>query len=216
MAGEAPGALDYIRDPAEIYARSFAAIRAEADLAGLPAALEPVAVRLVHACGMTDIVADLAYDPGVVPAAKSALEAGAAIFADTRMTAAAIIARQLPARNLIRVTLDDPAVAGLAATQKTTRSAAAVHLWRDGLAGSVVVIGNAPTALFALLELIDAGAPKPAAILAFPVGFIGAAESKSALASNPRGIPYLTLLGRRGGSAIAGAAVNGITGGTAP
>jgi len=208
--------MEYLRDPAEIYARSFAAIRAEADFSALPAALEPIAVRLVHACGMTDLVADLRYDPGIVQAARTALQAGAPVLADTEMTAAAIIRARLPAENAILCTLNEPAVAGLAAAERTTRSAAAVSLWRDRLAGAVVAIGNAPTALFALLELLDKGAPRPAAILAFPVGFVGAAESKAELAENPRGVPFLTLAGRRGGSPLAGAAVNALAAGEAP
>jgi len=207
--------MDYLRDPAEIYARSFAAIRAEADLSGLPAALDPVVVRLIHACGMTDLVSDLRFDAGVVAAARQALSAGVPVLADTEMTARAIIRSRLPAANEVICTLNDPSVPDLAARQGTTRSAAAVCLWRARLEGAVVAIGNAPTALFALLEALDAGAPEPAAILAFPVGFIGAAESKAELAKNPRGVPFLTLLGRRGGSALAGAAVNALSAGEA-
>jgi precorrin-8X/cobalt-precorrin-8 methylmutase len=207
--------MDYLKDPAEIYARSFAAIRAEADLSGLPAALEPVAVRLIHACGMTDLAADLRFDPGVVAAARQSLSAGIPVLADTEMTARAIIRARLPAANEIVCTLNDPSVPDLARKQGTTRSAAAVSLWGERLEGAVVAIGNAPTALFALLEALDDGALKPAAILAFPVGFVGAAESKAELAGNPRGVPFLTLLGRRGGSALAGAAVNALSAGEA-
>lgn len=206
--------MEYVKDPAEIYARSFAAIRAEADLSGLPAALEPLAVRLIHACGMTDILADLRYDARVVAAARQALLAGAPVLADTETTRAAIIRARLPATNEIVCTLNDPSVPALAAKRGTTCSAAAVSLWGGRLEGAVVAIGNAPTALFALIEALDAGAPKPAAILAFPVGFVGAAESKAELAENSRGVPFLTLAGRRGGSALAGAAVNALAGET--
>lgn len=205
--------IPYLKDPRAIYEASFAAIRAEADLAALPAEIEPVAVRLIHACGMTDIAGDLAYDPAAPGAARAALETGGTIFADCEMAAAAIIRRNLPAGTNVVCTLNDPRVPALAEADATTRSAAAVSLWTDRLAGSVVVIGNAPTALFALLELLDAGAPKPAAILAFPVGFVGAAESKAELAADPRGVPFLTLAGRRGGSAMAGAALNAVLAG---
>ena len=202
--------MDYIRDPQEIYRRSFAIIRAEADLARLPADLEPVAVRLIHTCGMPEIVGDLAFAPDVVAAGRAALEAGAPILCDAKMIASGITRARLPARNDIVCTLDDPSVPALARQLGTTRSAAALELWRERLAGSVVAVGNAPTALFHLLEGLDQGWPKPAAILAFPVGFVGAAESKAALAENPRGVPFLTLLGRRGGSAMAVAAVNAV------
>lgn len=202
--------MDYLRDPAEIYARSFATIRAEADLARLPADIEPVAVRLIHACGMTDLAADLRFSAGLAAAARGALVRGAPVLADTRMTAMAVIRKRLPAGNDIVCTLDDERVPALAAARGTTRSAAAVELWRARLAGALVAIGNAPTALYALLEALDAGAPAPAAILAFPVGFVGAAESKAELAANSRGVPFLTLAGRRGGAAMAGAAVNAL------
>lgn len=207
--------MDHVRDPGEIYARSFAMIRAETDLSALPAPLEPVAVRLIHACGMSDLVADLRFDAGIVAAARNALAAGAPILVDTEMTAASIIRARLPARNEVVCTLNDPSVAEMAAAQGSTRSAAAICLWRTRLGGALVAIGNAPTALFALLDLLDAGTPKPAAILAFPVGFVGAAESKAALAEDPRGVPFLSLLGRRGGSALAGAAVNALGAGAA-
>ncbi|MDQ4060275.1 MAG: precorrin-8X methylmutase, partial [Pseudomonadota bacterium] len=202
--------MDYIRDPQEIYRRSFAIIRAEADLARLPADLEPVAVRLIHTCGMPEIVGDLAFAPDVVAAGRAALEAGAPILCDAKMIASGITRARLPARNDIVCTLDDPSVPALARRLGTTRSAAALELWRERLAGSVVAVGNAPTALFHLLEGLDQGWPKPAAILAFPVGFVGAAEAKEALAQDSRGIPFITLLGRRGGSAMAVAAVNAI------
>ncbi|MGI9415000.1 MAG: precorrin-8X methylmutase [Hyphomicrobiales bacterium] len=202
--------MTYLKDPAAIYERSFAIVRGEADLSDLPASIEPVAVRLMHACGMTDLVADLRFDDRVVGAAAGALSTGCAILADCEMARRAIIETALPAGNGIVCTLNDAAVPELARAGGTTRSAAAVSLWSAHLDGAVVVIGNAPTALFALLELIDQGAPKPAAILGFPVGFVGAAESKQDLADNPRGIPFITLLGRRGGSAMAGAALNAI------
>ena len=208
--------MSYLKDPAAIYQRSFAIVRDEADLSGLPPALEPVAVRLMHACGMTDLVANLRFDDGVVASASAALSAGCTIFADCEMAARAIIGSALPADCEVVCTLNHDSVPDLAKARGTTRSAAAVSLWADRLDGAVVVIGNAPTALFALLELIDEGAPKPAAILGFPVGFVGAAESKQELADNPRGIPFVTLLGRRGGSAMAGAALNAIALGAGP
>ena len=207
--------MSYLKDPAAIYERSFAIVRDEANLSGLPPALEPVAVRLMHACGMTDLVADLRFDAGVADAAVSALSNGCTIFADCEMAARAIIGSALPPDCEVACTLNRDSVPGLAKAHGTTRSAAAVSLWSERLDGAIVVIGNAPTALFALLELIDAGAPKPSAILGFPVGFVGAAESKQELADNPRGIPFITLLGRRGGSAMAGAALNAIALGAA-
>jgi precorrin-8X/cobalt-precorrin-8 methylmutase len=208
--------MQYLKDPAAIYDRSFALIRAEADVTSLPADLEPVALRLMHACGMTDLVADLRFDASVAAAARAALASGATVFADCEMAASAIIKRLLPRGVEVVCTLNVACVPELAARRATTRSAAAVELWRGRLDGAVVVIGNAPTALFALLEALDAGAPRPAAILAFPVGFVGAAEAKAELAANPRAVPYLTLLGRRGGSAMAGAALNAIAKGTLP
>ena len=203
--------LDYLRDPQAIYRRSFAIVRAEADLGGLPAELAEVAVRLVHACGMPDITADLAWSDDVVGQARAALDAGAPVITDAAMVAEGIIGNA----NVI-CTLHDPRVTDLAADQATTRSAAAVELWTPHLAGAVVAIGNAPTALFRLIERLAEGAPKPAAILAFPVGFVGAAESKAALIDADIGVPYLTLKGRRGGSALAAAAVNAIAAGEAP
>jgi precorrin-8X/cobalt-precorrin-8 methylmutase len=199
----------YITDGAEIYRRSFATIRAEADLAALPADLAQVAVRMIHACGMTDLVADIGYSASVVSAARAALQAGAPILCDAQMVASGVTRRRLPADNEVICTLGDPRVPGLAAALGNTRSAAALELWRDRLAGSVVAIGNAPTALFRLLEMIDAGAGCPAAVLGIPVGFIGAAESKQALAEHG-GLEYLIVRGRRGGSAITAAAVNAI------
>ncbi|HEY0688285.1 MAG TPA: precorrin-8X methylmutase [Kribbella sp.] len=202
--------LEYERDGAEIYRQSFATIRAEAALGGLPADVAQVAVRMIHACGMTDLVADLAWSPDVVKAARAALRSGAPIFCDASMVAAGVTRRRLPADNEVVCTLSDPTVAELAGSLRTTRSAAALDLWLDRLAGSVVAIGNAPTALFRLLELIADGAPRPAAVLGIPVGFIGAAESKEALAGNRLGLEYLVVRGRRGGSAITAAAINAI------
>ena len=199
----------YITDGAEIYRQSFATIRAEADLASLPADVAQVAVRMIHACGMTDLVADIGYSASVVSAARAALQRGAPILCDAQMVAAGVTRHRLPADNEVICTLGDPRVPGLAAELDNTRSAAAMELWRDRLEGSVVAIGNAPTALFRLLELIDAGAGRPAAVLGIPVGFIGAAESKQALAEHG-GLEYLIVRGRRGGSAITAAAINAI------
>lgn len=207
------GMSDYLRDPAEIYRRSFATIRAETDLAWLPADLEPIVVRLIHACGMTDIAAELAFSRDVAARGRAALAAGAPILCDCRMVADGIIAKRMPAENKILCTLGAAEVPLLAARLATTRSAAAVELWRPQLAGAVVAVGNAPTVLFRLLELLDEGADKPAVILAFPVGFVGAAEAKAALAADSRGVAFLTLLGRRGGSALAAAAVNALAAG---
>jgi precorrin-8X/cobalt-precorrin-8 methylmutase len=202
--------FEYVKDGAEIYRRSFATIRAEAALGHLPADVAQVAVRMIHACGMTDLVADLQWSPNVVKNARAALQDGAPILCDAQMVAAGITRKRLPAENQVICTLSDPGVPELARRLGTTRSAAAVDLWQDHLAGSVVAIGNAPTTLFRLLELIAAGAPRPAAILGIPVGFIGAAESKDALAANELGLEYLVVRGRRGGSAITAAAVNAI------
>jgi precorrin-8X/cobalt-precorrin-8 methylmutase len=199
--------MSYLRDPAEIYRRSFATIRAEADLSALPASLRDVAVRMIHACGMTDIVGDLRWSADFAERARQALATGARIVTDARMVADGIINAELRASGRIFCVLDH-ADAGRGST---TRSAAAIERARDDIAGAVVVIGNAPTALFRLLELIDEGAARPAAIIGLPVGFVGAAESKAELAADPRGTPFLTLLGRRGGSAMAAAAVNALT-----
>lgn len=206
------GSLDYLRDPAEIYRRSFAAVRAEAGLDHLPGNLHDVAVRLVHACGMPEITARLAWSEGVADVARAALRAGSPVLCDCRAVAAMVIRDRLPAGNEVLCTLGDPAVPEIAARIGNTRSAAAVELWRERIGGAVVAIGNAPTALFHLLELLDDGWPRPAAILAFPVGFVGAAESKDELAARPRGVTYLTLRGRHGGSALAAAAVNALAG----
>ncbi|MFD9741487.1 precorrin-8X methylmutase [Umezawaea sp. NPDC059074] len=200
----------YLQDGAEIYRRSFATIRAEADLGGLPADVSRVAVRMIHASGMVDLVEDIAFSPNVVADARAALLAGAPILCDATMVAAGITRKRLPADNEVLCTLGDSRVPHLAARLETTRSAAAMELWRDHLEGAVVAIGNAPTSLFRLLDMIDAGAPKPAAVLGIPVGFIGAVESKEALAANELGLEYLVVRGRRGGSAITAAAVNAI------
>jgi precorrin-8X/cobalt-precorrin-8 methylmutase len=201
--------LDYIRDGAEIYRRSFARIRAEADLDGLDPILARTAVRMIHACGMVDLVADVAASPGFGRAATASLKAGAPVLCDTEMVAAGVTRSRLPADNDVVCTLGDPRVPGLAADLGTTRTAAAIELWRDRLEGSLVVIGNAPTALFRLLELAARGAPRPAAVIGVPVGFVGAAESKEALA-DAGATEYLIVRGRRGGSAIAAAAVNAL------
>ena len=203
----------YERDPKAIYAASFATVRAEARLDRFPADLQPLVTRLIHSCGMVEIADRLAYSPDVAAAAHAALKSGAPILCDCEMVGAGIIRRYLPAGNEVIVTLNDPATAPLATEIGNTRSAAAVRLWSDRLEGAVVAIGNAPTALFHLLELIDEGWPRPAAILGFPVGFIGAAESKAELAANPRGIPFIALKGRKGGSAMASAAVNALAAG---
>jgi precorrin-8X/cobalt-precorrin-8 methylmutase len=213
-AGGAAGSagLDYERDGAVIYRTSFAIIRAEADLSAIPADLEPAVVRMIHACGMTDLPADVAWSPGAGAAAAAALAAGAPVLCDSVMVAGGITRSRLRAGNPVVCTLPDPRVPDLAARLGTTRSAAAVDLWRDRLNGSVVAIGNAPTALFRLLELLDAGAPRPAVIIGIPVGFVGAAESKLALASRSGDVAYLTVHGRRGGSAMTAAAVNALAG----
>jgi precorrin-8X/cobalt-precorrin-8 methylmutase len=198
----------YVRDGAEIYRRSFATIRAEADLSRLPADVVPVAVRMIHACGQVDLVDDLAFSPGVVVAARTALRNGAPILCDAQMVASGVTRARLPAGNDVVCTLRDPRVPSLAAELGTTRSAAALELWRDRLDGAVVAIGNAPTALFHLLDMLDAGAPRPAAVVGIPVGFIGAAESKDALAATD--LEHLVVRGRRGGSAITAAALNAL------
>jgi len=203
---------DYLRDPDEIYRRSFATVRAETDFANLPPDITDVAVRLIHACGMTDIVDDLAFGGDVAPAARRALTAGAPVICDVRMTADGIIRARLPAANDVICEIGAAETARIARDLQTTRSAAAVELWRLRLAGAVVAIGNAPTALFRLLEVIAEGAAPPAVILAFPVGFVGAAESKEALIDSACGVPFITLRGRRGGSALAAAAVNALAG----
>ncbi|MGW3916760.1 precorrin-8X methylmutase [Streptomyces sp. NPDC005070] len=200
--------FDYEKDGAAIYRESFATIRAEADLAALPADVSQVAVRMIHACGMVDLVDDLAYTPQVVARAREALRSGAPILCDVSMVASGITRKRLPADNEVICTLSDPSVPDLAAKLATTRSAAALELWRDHLDGAVVAVGNAPTALFRLLELIEEGAPRPAAVIGVPVGFVGAAESKAALAEHPAALDHLIVRGRRGGSAMAAAAIN--------
>ena len=201
---------NYLRNGAAIYERSFAIIRAEADLTRFPAAEADIVVRMIHACGQIELARHIVGGGDVVVAARGALAAGAPILCDAEMVAHGITRARLPARNDIICMLNDPRVPKLAEKLGTTRSAAALDLWRDRLAGAVVAIGNAPTALFRLLELIDGDVPKPAAILGIPVGFVGAAEAKDALAADPRGVPFLTVRGRMGGSAMAAAAVNAL------
>ena len=199
--------MDYLRDPAAIYRRSFEIIRSEADFSRIPADAEAVATRIIHACGMPDIAADLRISTDFVSAAQAALGAGKPVLVDAEMVRHGIMDRQID----VICTLNDPRAREIGTASGNTRSAAAVELWRDHLAGGIAVIGNAPTALFKLLEMIDAGGPRPAAIAGFPVGFVGAAESKDELHANPRGIPYATLLGRRGGSAMAASVINALT-----
>jgi len=201
---------DYIRDGAEIYRRSFAVIRAEADLDGVEATLARAIVRMIHACGMVDLTRDVAASIGFARAASAALADGAPILCDTSMVASGITRARLPAGNPVVCTLADPRTSALAARLSTTCTAAAMELWRDRIGGAVVVVGNAPTALFRLLEMIDEGGPRPAAVIGVPVGFIGAAESKVALAEHPSALDHLVVHGRRGGSAIAAAAVNAL------
>ena len=205
-----PEQSPYLRDGAAIYERSFAIIRAEADLSRFSAQESEIAVRMIHACGQVDIAPHIVFGRNLVAAARDALAAGAPVLCDSEMVAHGVTRARLPARNAVICTLNDPQVATLAQKLGTTRSAAALDLWRERLAGAVVAIGNAPTALFRLLELIDAGAPKPAAILGIPVGFVGAAESKDALAADSRGIPFLIVRGRMGGSAMTAAAINAL------
>jgi precorrin-8X/cobalt-precorrin-8 methylmutase len=202
--------LEYIRDGDEIYRQSFTIIRSETNLSNLPSDLAQVAVRLIHSCGMTDIISDLEASPTAVTVGRKALTAGANILCDSQMVANGITRSRLPADNQIICTLKYPQVTEIARQINNTRSAAALELWQEYLEGAVVAIGNAPTALFYLLEMLDAGASKPALILGFPVGFVGATESKTALAADSRGIPFITLHGRRGGSAIATAAINAL------
>ncbi|MCT8159207.1 precorrin-8X methylmutase [Pseudoruegeria sp. SHC-113] len=203
----------YEKDPQAIYAESFATVRREARLDRFPPGMERLAIRLIHACGMVEVADRLAFSENAYRAGQAALAKGAPILCDCEMVGAGIIRRYLPAENEVIVTLNDPRVPGMAQEIGNTRSAAAVELWAEHLEGAVVAIGNAPTALFHLLELLDAGAPKPAVILGFPVGFVGAAESKAELAANPRGCDFVALRGRRGGSAIASAAVNALAAG---
>ena len=200
----------YLRDGAAIYERSFAIIRAEADLSRFSADEADVAVRMIHACGVVELAPHIVFGNGLVAAARGALASGAPILCDSEMVGRGITRGRLPARNEVICTLNDPRVVDLAQRLATTRSAAALDLWTERLAGAVIAIGNAPTALFRLLDLLDAGVPKPAAILGIPVGFVGAAESKDALAADPRGVPFLTVRGRMGGSAMTAAAINAL------
>ncbi|AXC14310.1 Cobalt-precorrin-8x methylmutase [Acidisarcina polymorpha] len=202
--------MNYVKDGAAIYRESFSIIRREADLKEFQPDLARVVVRMIHACGMTDLAQDVQASADAAAAGVGALRTGAPLFCDATMVASGITRSRLPGNNEVICTLNDPRTAALAKELQTTRTAAAVELWRDRLAGSVVVIGNAPTALFHLLGLIETGAPHPALIIGIPVGFVGAAESKQALAANSLGLPYLTVRGRRGGSAIASAAVNAL------
>jgi precorrin-8X/cobalt-precorrin-8 methylmutase len=213
---EAPGATamaeprTYIRDGGAIYQKSFAIIRAEADLTGFAPEEAEIAVRMIHACGQVEAARSIAFGPDLVAAARGALAAGAPILCDAEMVAHGVTRARLPANNEVVCALRDPRVPALAEKLGTTRSAAALDLWGNRLAGAVVAIGNAPTALFRLLEMLDAGAPKPAAILGIPVGFVGAAESKDALAAGAHGVPWLIVRGRMGGSAMTAAAVNAL------
>jgi precorrin-8X/cobalt-precorrin-8 methylmutase len=200
----------YLRDGTAIYERSFAIIRAEADLSRFSAEETEVAVRMIHACGQVEVARHIVFGGDVVTSARRALASGAPIFCDSEMVAHGITRARLPARNDVVCALNDPRTPAVAEKSGTTRSAAALDLWLDRIVGAVVAIGNAPTALFRLLELLDAGAPKPAAILGIPVGFVGAAESKDALAADPRGVPFIIVRGRTGGSAITAAAINAL------
>ena len=202
--------LEYLRDGIAIYERSFAIIRAEAELARFSAEEAEVAVRMIHACGVVDVAKDIVFGGPLVAAARAALSRGAAILCDSEMVAHGVTQARLPAKNDVICTLREARVPDLARRLGTTRTAAALDLWQDRLAGAVVAIGNAPTALFRLLEMLDAGAAKPSAIIGLPVGFVGAAESKEALAADPRGVPFLIVRGRMGGSAMAAAAVNAL------
>jgi precorrin-8X/cobalt-precorrin-8 methylmutase len=199
-----------MKDGGQIYARSFATIRAEADLSRFDPLLARVVVRMIHACGMVDLTEDVEASAGFAVAARDALRAGAPILCDTNMVASGVTRLRLPADNAVVCTLSDPEVAELARELETTRTAAALDLWGDRLDGALVVIGNAPTALFRLLELVEAGAPRPAAVVGVPVGFVGAIESKVELADHPLALEHLVVHGRRGGSAIAAAAVNAL------
>lgn len=203
----------YEREPAAIYRQSFATVREEARLERFGAGMEAVAIRLIHACGMVEVADRLAFSQDAYAAGHAALQSGAPVLCDCEMVGAGIIRRYLPTGNQVIVTLNDPDVPELAKNIGNTRSAAAVEMWREHIEGAVVVIGNAPTALFHLLELLDEGWPKPALILGFPVGFVGAAESKAELAERPRGCEFIALRGRRGGSAMASAALNALAAG---
>ena len=203
--------FDYLRNPSQIYARSFEIIASEADLSHLPSSAHAIATRVIHACGMVEMAKDLVITPDFVTTTQAALAAGKPIFVDSEMVKHGIIAKQLPPNVEIICTLNAPRAREIGLANNTTRSAAAVELWHSALAGSIVVIGNAPTALFRLLELIDQGAPKPACIVGMPVGFVGAAESKTELITSSHGIPYATIIGRKGGSAVASSVINALT-----
>ena len=200
----------YVRDGATIYRQSFAIIRSEANLARFSESEADVAIRMLHSCGMVEVADHIVFADGVVAVARDALESGAPILCDSEMVSHGVTRARLPANNKVVCTLRDPTVPALAERLGTTRSAAALDLWMDHLHGAIVAIGNAPTSLFRLLDLLDEGVPRPAAILGIPVGFVGAAESKEALIANPRGIPYIAVRGRMGGSAMTAAAVNGL------
>ena len=202
----------YIRDPRQIYQESFAIVRAETDLSRFPADVADIVIRLVHACGMPEITRDIAWSPDIVSAARAALDAGKPIVTDVRMVDAGIMRPRLAGGSAVLCSINDPTAADTAKRDGTTRSAASIESLADEWAGGIVAIGSAPTALFRVLELVEQGRPPPAAILGFPVGFVGAAESKEALIEAKPAIPYLTLRGRRGGSALAAAAVNALAG----
>jgi precorrin-8X/cobalt-precorrin-8 methylmutase len=203
--------FDYIRDPADIYARSFEIIRSETDLSSIPEDAQNIAVRIIHACGMPEIISELIITADFTSAARNALANKRPILVDVEMVRHGIIARQLPTGVEIICTLNDPRAREIGIEKSITRTAASTELWKDQLTGAIVVIGNAPTALFALLEMIDAGAAKPACIVGMPVGFVGAAESKAELAANSRGLPFATIKGRKGGSAMASSVINALT-----
>jgi precorrin-8X/cobalt-precorrin-8 methylmutase len=203
--------FDYLKNPAEIYARSFEIIRAETDLSSMPEDAQDIAVRVIHACGMPEIVSELIITDDFTSAAKNALANKRPILVDVEMVRQGIIARQLPTGVEIICTLNDPRAREIGIAQSITRTAASTQLWKEQLDGAIIVIGNAPTALFALLEMIEAGAAKPACIVGMPVGFVGAAESKAELIANPHGIPFATIKGRKGGSAMASSVINALT-----
>lgn len=207
--------LDYVREPAEIYRKSFTSIAELDDIERLPPAIRPIGIRIVHACGMPDIVPDLAFSDDPVSVGQAALRSGADLYCDVDSVRTGVMRRLLPAACAIHCAINEPEIRAHAEANGMTRAAAQIDVWGEKLAGAVLVIGNAPTALFRLLENIDAGARAPALVLAFPVGFVGAAESKAELAENPRGMEFITLSGRRGGSAITAAAMNALAGGLA-
>jgi precorrin-8X/cobalt-precorrin-8 methylmutase len=203
--------FDYIRNPAEIYARSFEIIRSEIDLSSIPQDAHDIAVRIIHACGMPEIISELVITADFASAARKTLANKGYVLVDVEMVRHGIIARQLPTGVKIICTLNDPRAREIGITKSITRTAASTELWAENLEGAIVVIGNAPTALFALLEMIDAGSPKPACIIGMPVGFVGAAESKAELIANSRGLPFATIKGRKGGSAMASSVINALT-----